>query len=205
MEQQRHEQQGGEHHRATDETTGERAPQLEPRVYVASLSDYNAGRLHGTWLDAAVDVDELAAGVHTMLATSPAAGAEEWAVHDYEGFGPIHLGEYEDLATISQLAQGITEHGAAFAHWAALIDTNEPEALAEFDDAYLGHYASIDAYADELLDDLGYPDLIERAIPEHLQAYVHLDVEGFARDLELAGDITTSEGDGGVYVYGPNR
>jgi antirestriction protein len=205
MEQQPHEQQGGEHHTAPNETAPESAPQPEPRIYVASLSDYNAGRLHGTWLNAAVDVDELAAGVQTMLATSPAAGAEEWAVHDYEGFGPIHLGEYEDLATISQLAQGITEHGPAFAHWAALIDTTEPDALVGFDDAYLGHYESIEAYAEELLDDLDYPDLIERAIPEHLQPYVHLDVEGFARDLELSGDVTTSEGDGGVYLYDPNR
>jgi antirestriction protein len=205
MEQQPHEQQRGEPDTSPTETGAERAPQLEPRIYVASLSDYNAGRLHGAWLNAAVEVDELAAGVQTMLAESPAAGAEEWAVHDYEGFGPIHLGEYEDLATISQLAQGITEHGAAFAHWAALIDTTEPDALAGFDDAYLGHYPSIDAYAEELFDDLGHEDLVERAIPEHLQPYIHLDIAGFARDLELSGDVTTSEGDGGVYVYDPNR
>lgn len=205
MTQQRHEQQGGENHERPTETMPEREPQPEPRIYVASLSDYNAGRLHGAWLNAAADVDELAADVDAMLAKSPTAGAEEWAVHDYEGFGPIHLGEYEDLATISQLAQGIAEHGPAFAHWAALVGTTERDALDRFEDAYLGHYESIEAYAEALFDDLGYQDLVERAIPEHLQPYLRLDVEGFARDLELAGDVTTSEGDGGVYVYDPNR
>jgi antirestriction protein len=30
---------------------------------------------------------------------------------------------------------------------------------------------------------------------------VRLDVEGFARDLKLSGDVTSSEGEGGVYVF----
>ena len=200
MTQQPHEQQGGEYHPPT-EAAAERARQLEPRIYAASLSDYNAGRLHGAWLDAAVDIDELSAGVNAMLAASPTPGAEEWAIHDYEGFGRVRVGEYEDLTTVAHLAQGIAEHGSAFAHWAALIDTTDADELARFGDAYLGHYESIEAYAEELLDDLGYPDLIERTIPEYLQPYVHLDVEGFARDLELSGDITASDTDGGVYVF----
>ena len=32
---------------------------LEPRIYVASLSDYNAGRLHGTWIHADDDPDDI--------------------------------------------------------------------------------------------------------------------------------------------------
>jgi antirestriction protein len=203
MTQQPHEQQGGEHQRT--EPAAERARQVEPRIYAASLSDYNAGHLHGTWIDAAVDIDELWAGVQAMLAASPTPGAEEWAIHDYEGFGPVHLGEYEDLTTVAQIARGIAEHGPAFAHWAALIDTTDTDELARFDDTYLGEYESIEAYAEALLDDLGYPDLIERASPEHLQPYVHLDVEAFARDLELSGDITTSDTDGGVYVFDQHR
>ena len=41
----------------------EREPKAQPRIYVASLSDYNAGRLHGVWLDANQDVEELQAAV----------------------------------------------------------------------------------------------------------------------------------------------
>ena len=47
------------------------------RIYVASLSDYNAGILHGTWIDFAqlTDLDDLRAAIAAMLATSPTAKA----------------------------------------------------------------------------------------------------------------------------------
>ena len=47
------------------------------RIYVASLSDYNAGILHGTWIDfdQLTDLDDLRAAIATMLATSPTAKA----------------------------------------------------------------------------------------------------------------------------------
>lgn len=181
--------------------SAEREPADGPRIYVASLSDYNDGRLHGTWLDADADPDELADGINDMLARSPTPGAEEWAIHDHEGFGPLHLGEYEDIATISQLGRGIAEHGAAFAHWAEICGTRDPDELARFDDVYLGHWNSAEAYAEELLDDLGIEELLEREVPEHLQPYVTVDVDGFARDLEYSGDVTASDGDHGVYLF----
>ena len=183
----------------------EREPGSPVHVYVASLADYNYGRLHGAWLDAAVEVDELAEGIQTMLAHSPIPDAEEWAIHDYEGFGPLRLSEYENLDIVSQIGRGIAEHGAAFAHWAALCGTSDPEDLARFDDVYLGHWDSIEAYADDLLDELGIDAIIEQAVPDHLQAYVKVDVEGFARDLEYSGEVNASEGDNGVYLFDQTR
>jgi antirestriction protein len=203
MEQERHEQQGGGNHAEPADTKPEREPRLVPRIYVASLSDYNDDRLVGEWLDAAVESNELAAGVQAMLTASPTPRAEEWAIHDYEGFGPLHLEEYESLETVATVARGIAEHGPAFAHYAALVGTSDAEELARFEDAYLGHAESAAAYAEELWDDLGYRSRIEAAVPEYLQPYVSFDVAGFARDLELSGDIATSEGDGGVYVFDP--
>jgi antirestriction protein len=186
-------------------TSPEHEPRERPRIYVASLSDYNAGRLHGAWIDANENDDDLAEKIQTMLRASPELIAEEWAIHDYEGFGPLRLGEYEDMATVAKVGRGIAEHGPAYAHWASIVGIHDPDELDRFEDAYLGHAESVEAYAEELVDDLGYHDLIDRAIPESLQAYVTFDVEGFARDLELSGDITTSEGDGGVYVFDANR
>jgi antirestriction protein len=180
---------------------GEQAQVLVPRIYVASLSDYNAGRFHGEWVDATIDSEELAGLVQAMLKTSPEPGAEEWAIHDYEGFGPLRLEEYESLETVSAVALGIAEHGPAFAHWAALIGTNDQDALARFEDSYLGHWDSLTAYAEELLDDIGVYRQIEEALPDHLQPYVTVDVEGMARDMEFGGQITTSEGDDGVYIF----
>lgn len=191
-------------HRSTNperQPTPETEPAQNPRIYAASLSDYNGGRLHGAWIRADTDPDTLADHVAAMLAQSPTPGAEEWAIHDYEGFGPLRLGEYEDLATVSQIGQGIAEHGLAFAHWAAICGTSDRGELARFEDVYLGHWDSVEAYAEELLDDLGIDELIGRAVPGHLQAYVKVDVEGFARDLQYSGDITASDGDGDVYLF----
>src|SRR5580704_284540 len=65
-----------------------------PRIYVASLSDYNAGRLHGAWISAAQTAEELSESVQEMLNSSPSPGAEEFAIHDFDGFGPLRLNEY---------------------------------------------------------------------------------------------------------------
>ena len=140
-----------------------------------------------------------------MLNASPEPVAEEWAIHDYEGFGPLRLDEYENLRTVAKVARGIAEHGPAYAHWADIVGIHDPGELERFEDCYLGHTEIVEAYAEELLADMGAFELVERVIPEHLQPYVTVDVAGFARDLELSGDITTSEGDGGVYVFSPNR
>lgn len=176
-----------------------------PQVYVASLSDYNGGRLHGAWVKAAQEPDELREEVTRMLAGSTMPGAEEFAIHDYEGFGPLRLSEYESLETVALIARGIAEHGPAFAHWAALVGTSEPDVLNEFEDHYEGHAESVEAYAEQWLEDMGFgsdSDLTGR-LPASLQPYVRFDVEGFARDLELSGDIMTSEGDNGIYVFRP--
>jgi antirestriction protein len=172
-----------------------------PRIYVASLSDYNEGRLHGVWLDAAQDVPTLESVVTAMLAESATPDAEEYAIHDFENFGPLRLGEYESLATVSKVALGITEHGPGFAHYASLVGTGDLERLDHFEDAYFGHFDSLEEYAASVVDDLGYFDDIDRSIPESFRPYVSFDVGLFAHDLEISGDVAVSEGDGGVYLF----
>ncbi|MCB1246618.1 MAG: antirestriction protein ArdA, partial [Acidimicrobiia bacterium] len=100
----------------------ETEPEIQPRIYVASLSDYNAGRLHGTWIDAIQEPDEIMTDVQQMLDDSPQLFAEEWAIHDYEGFGYARLSEYTDFETVSRIAKGIERHGDAFSAWIAYSD-----------------------------------------------------------------------------------
>jgi antirestriction protein len=57
-----------------------------PRIYVACLSAYNNGYLHGWWIDADQEPDALLSDIEEMLADSPMDDAEEWAIHDYENF-----------------------------------------------------------------------------------------------------------------------
>ena len=47
------------------------------RIYVACLASYNAGILHGEWIEATADADELKARVQAMLDRSPEPYAEE--------------------------------------------------------------------------------------------------------------------------------
>jgi antirestriction protein len=186
-----------------DATKPETRPPITPRIYVASLSDYNNGILHGEWLDADSDPDELISAIQTILDHSPTGQAEEFAIFDFEGFGPWRLSEYESITMVTAVAQGMAEHGPAFAHWVDEVEANDSDDLMGFEDAYLGHWESVEEYAEELLTGSGMT--IDALVPDAYSAYVWIDYEGFARDLELSGDITTSEGDGGVYIFEGHR
>jgi antirestriction protein len=61
--------------------------------------------LHGKWIDANQDADSLYAEIKKILIASPIPRAEEWAIHDYEGFGDVRIHEYADLENVSNLAK----------------------------------------------------------------------------------------------------
>jgi antirestriction protein len=195
---------------AGPETTGNEHDQQEqrevlreqrPRIYVASLSDYNNGELHGEWIDAAQDIEDVHQQIATMLARSSTTSlAEEYAVHDYEGFGPYRVGEYEPIDSVVRIAHGIAEHGLAFAAWAEQCD-GDPERLAKFENAFLGSYDSLTDYAEQMLDDLGLQRIIDEHVPESLQPFVTVDAQAFGNDLVLGGDIAVARHDEGVWVF----
>jgi antirestriction protein len=81
------------------------------QIYVACLAAYNNGYLHGQWIDLDETLDTVWEQVHAILKSSPIPDAEEWAIHDYEGFEGYNLGEYEGIEKAHTLAQFILEHG----------------------------------------------------------------------------------------------
>lgn len=175
-----------------------------PKVWVASLSDYNAGRMHGAWIEI-TDKDALWEGIHTMLASSPVPGAEEWAIHDYDGFGPVHLHEYETVEDVARLAAGIVEHGQAFAHWANLIGWRGGDRMSDFEGTYVGHFDGLEAYGEHLIEEFDYQRAID-SLPAAIIPYIRIDAEALARDLQFGGAIITSEAaDGSIYVFGAIR
>jgi antirestriction protein len=151
----------------------EQEPRQQPRIYVASLSDYNAGRLHGTWIDAVQPAEDLWICIGQMLASSPEPIAEEWAIHDYESFGALRLSEYESIERVSEIGLGIAEHGLAFAAWASHLERNEWDRLSQFEECYMGQWASTTEYAENILESFGLWQAIEEAVPEPLQPYIH--------------------------------
>ena len=168
-----------------------------PKIYAASLSDYNAGVLHGAWIRADQDEDEIEEAITAMLERSSQPGAEEWAIHDYEGFSGIELSEYEQTDTIARIGAGLAEHGPAFAHWADCVGTGDQDLLDQFHQHYLGHWDSMEDYAEQLLDDLGIDT--EGLGPEMLRPYIRLDIEAFARDL--ACELHVGQDGDGVHVF----
>lgn len=183
----------------------EAEPTLRPRIWVASLADYNNGTLHGVWLNAAQDEADLQAAVDTMLAASPLTAetgepAEEWAIHDTDGFGPLHIDEYETLHWVSLVAKGIAEHGLAFAAYADVVE--DEELLAGFSDDYLGHYDSFLAYLEQRVNDLCYDRILDEVVPPTIRPYVKIDLAATANDLLSKGDLHALPApDGGVWIF----
>jgi antirestriction protein len=181
----------------------ERPPRPAPQIYVASLADYNDGILHGKWIDAAREPWEIQADINDILDSSRQPDAEEWAIHDYEQFGSCRIQEYDSIELVSRIARGIAEHGYAFAAWAE-VHESEPDRFDDFHAAYLGHYDSLQGYAEQLADDFGYTAAIG-TLPQSMQPYVTVDTAAMARELELSGDVYVApDPSGGVWLFDGN-
>jgi antirestriction protein len=160
------------------------------RNYHAELAaKRQAKRLRGLLVLDAVDPDELKEGIEEMLSNGPADNAEEWAFHDYEGFGDYSVSEYEDIDGLAELGRCIEEHGLAFAAYAENIGQGADE--AGFEDAYCGEWDSETAYAENLMDEC-------YEVPDNLANYI--DYAAFARDLFI-NDYYSVDGGAGVYVF----
>ena len=168
-----------------------------PRIYVASLADYNAGRLHGRWIDCDKEVEDIRQEIAEMLAKSREPIAEEYAIHDYECFDPVHLREYEDLERVAEIAKLIGEHRELIAHvvehCGGLDQLDEAKRL--IDEEYAGEWKSFAEWAEDFLEDTGQLE----NVPESLRFY--FDFGRYAHDCELSGDVFTIEVDGNVHVF----
>ena len=174
-----------------------------PRIYVASLSDYNAGHLHGAWIDADSDVDVMAAQVADMLAESRHQPAEDYAIHDHEGF-PVRIGEFtslQEIATIMEAIEAVEDRvgrdpKAVQAVMAALDDAGydpmewprQVEGVSlygPFDGLYPEEELSL-----EMVSDFGsVQDLWGK------QADFYFDHARFGRDARISGDLDDPDHD----------
>ncbi len=120
---------------------------LEPKIYVACLAAYNSGYLHGEWIDANQYVDSLYEEINNMLARSPIGEAEEWAIHDYEGFGEGVLSESTGVERVVELAKFLVEHGElgreVLSHFVG--DVNSAQSALE--ENYHGEFSSEEDFA----------------------------------------------------------
>ena len=152
------------------------------RIYVACLSSYNSGVLHGKWITLLDDEliwdtnieDYIQKEIDKMLKSSKMPFAEEWAIHDYDNF--IDLGEYPSIEQISNYAYAIEEHGYEVVE--GFKEMWPSEDISSLDDMrYYTGFSNFQEYADQHAHDVVLYDT-------NSTISNYFDYEKFARDLE---------------------
>lgn len=190
-----------------------------PRIYVASLSDYNNGHLHGVWIDLeGKDEFEVQDEINEMLRTSrypnvtykcsecdgngapceickgkgEYASAEEWAIHDYDDMPS--MGEFPTMHDVLEYVRMTEEHGDA---WAAYLEHVGANYATEddFSNTYAGEADTELDWVEQHLEDCSTLE----SIPENLRYY--FDSERYLRDLKAGGEVSFVRHLGTVYVF----
>ena len=170
-------------------TTVPKTEDNTPQIYVACLSSYNAGQLHGSWIEPATDKAELLGQIDKVLKTSPMPDAEEWAIHDYNDFP--NLGEYPGLDNIIKVQEAIDEHEADIVK--GFLSNWSLEDLDHIGDAYYGKYDSFTEFAQQYAE-----DTIEGLSANDSTLARYFDWEAFERDL--GHDYHEADGDNGTSI-----
>ena len=204
----------------------------DAKIYIACLASYNAGILHGAWIDIEDDVDEVWAGIAQVLRTSPEPNimryamlcgecghtwdvgygpgktcpecdeteqltvdesypsAEEWAIHDFEGFCGFPVSEGESPDDLIRMVELIEEHGDFIGEVAAHYGGNLDDAENAMEN-YHGAWEKAADYAEEYHNDCGSL----KNVPDSLAQCI--DWDGVARGL----DLTEIRVDGVVHLF----
>lgn len=182
------------------------------RIYAACLASYNNGILHGAWIDCEdKSADELRDEVNAILRTSRfpnvtvehegqrVASAEEFAIHDSEGFGRL-VGEYTPLDDVAMIAEALSgDHARGFRF---LIDNNgmsPADAAERADEVQTFETANIlddlfKEYAAEMIAETTDLD----ALPDMIRH--NIDYAGIGYDLKCSGELVEAEDDDGRYL-----
>lgn len=167
--------------------------QGDMRIYVACLASYNNGILHGCWIDMDQETDTINQAIQTMLAASPIQGAEEYAIHDHEGFEGLAVSEYMGIGDLVRLAAFVMEHGSLGAKLAEHYGGDLDEARTGLDERYFGEYERLSDFVEESCTNA-------HDIPEAILPYV--DFERMGRDWEISDLIVIETGFEQVHVFG---
>ena len=169
-------------------------------IYVACLSSYNAGRLHGAWIDCDQDAESIGEEIARMLVESPSPGAEEWAIHDQAGFPDGAIGELSTLEELVEIEEAIREHGAAYRAARTICD-DHGEAMAMVTDCYHGEHESGATFAEHAAYEWG--ELSEHPPGAGSTLHRYIDFERVWRgEYDCAGWCAVHDGPI-VHIFSP--
>lgn len=155
-----------------------------PKIYAACLASYNAGTLHGRWIDASLGEDHIEEEIAAMLAASPQEDAEEWSILDYDGpLGPLAswLGANPKIEEVAEIAEALEEHDGdavkIFIQWFGSWCSSG------FAEAYHGHW---DGYNPRR--EFGWQLAIDTVdgLGDRSTLSDYFDYEAFTRDLFMS-------------------
>ncbi|MCD6047032.1 MAG: antirestriction protein [Gammaproteobacteria bacterium] len=161
-----------------------------PKIYVACLEAYNSGYLHGVWIDATQEVEQIYKEISEMLKSSPVPNAEEWEIHDSEYMGNT-LPEYTSVEEAHERALFIMEYGEDLSSEVLKYTCDIDHAKHMMEECYHGEYDSEEDYARQFYDDC-------MEIPDHLAYYI--DYERIARDMFMS-DYVSFRVNGMTHVF----
>jgi antirestriction protein len=164
----------------------------EPKIYVADLAAYTNGKLHGVWINALSELDEMFDSIKDMLKTSPERYAEEYAIHDYEGFDGCSLSEYQSIESVRKIAMFLDENPDLGVELLSYFNNDIKQAKNATLDNYQGCYDSLADYAQAITED-------STSIPSYLNYYI--DYERMARDIEMSGEIFMIKRNRSMHIF----
>ena len=120
----------------------------------------------------------------------------EFAIHDYEFWEGIELSEYEDIETVSELAQLLKEYGKAYAvyykHYGSNYATEE-----DFKDRYLGEYEDEEDFVYQSWESNGIIQQLEELnIPTF-----YIDWKAIARDWFIDSYFSVEVSYNETYIF----
>ncbi|NMG11500.1 antirestriction protein ArdA [Brasilonema sp. UFV-L1] len=164
-------------------------------IYVACLSAYNNGKLHGRWIDCDQDADDIWVEINEMLSNSPEPDTEEWAIHDFENWQEIKIDEHESIERIAELAELLQEHGKAFALYCEYYGNDST--ASDFQEHYLGKYKDEEDFVYEMWEQDGrLKKLEELGIPAF-----YIDWKAIARDWFIDSYFSVEVGYEETHVF----
>jgi antirestriction protein len=166
----------------------EKNTDIERSIYVACLSSYNNGILHGKWIKLLTkkpyhdeeiwefDKNYIQDEINSMLKSSKMPYADEWAVHDYNNF--INLGEYPSIDEIEKYMYAIEKHSYDVVK--GFKEMYPSEDISSLDDKeYHLHYSSFKEYAEHYAN-----EIVLCEYNSDSTIYRYFDYDLFAKDLQ---------------------
>jgi antirestriction protein len=158
-----------------------------PKIYVGTYAKYNAGSIAGKWMDLSeyTDYDSFVAACIQLHKNE---ADPEFMIQDYEGFpkalyyesGLPSKERFELIKQISELSEDESEALTVFSDYE---EREDAELIETFRDRYQGKWETRKDFAENLAEECGYYDILEKAsIP-----VAYFDAEAFARDLFMDG------------------